>query len=163
GGATAQQAPSLKPTTAVPAAASTQATPITPDAGADRLTKADADAWLDGFMPYALRNGDVAGAVVVIVKDGQILTQRGFGYAGVEDRAKNISFFNAKFAPSLSDYVKTSLPARIFDPGTTPAYSNYATTLAAYIVQRVSKTPFDTYVEQHVFTPLGMTRSTFRQ
>ena len=45
------------------------------------LTQPDADAWLDGFMPFTLESNDIAGAVVVIVKDGQVLTQRGFGYA----------------------------------------------------------------------------------
>ncbi len=45
------------------------------------LTQSDADAWLDGFMPFTLESNDIAGAVVVIVKDGQVLTQRGFGYA----------------------------------------------------------------------------------
>jgi CubicO group peptidase (beta-lactamase class C family) len=52
------------------------------------LTKADADAWLDGFMPYTLASNDIAGAVVVIVKDGQVLTQRGFGYADREARQR---------------------------------------------------------------------------
>ena len=37
-------------------------------------------------MPYALHTGDIAGAVVVVVKDGQILTARGFGYSDVEKR-----------------------------------------------------------------------------
>ena len=50
------------------------------------LTKADVDAWLDGFIPYALSVGDVAGAVVVVVKDGQFLTERGFGLADVKNR-----------------------------------------------------------------------------
>jgi CubicO group peptidase (beta-lactamase class C family) len=45
------------------------------------LTKSDADAWLDGFMLNTLASNDIAGAVIVIVKDGQVLTQRGFGYA----------------------------------------------------------------------------------
>lgn len=52
---------------------------------------------------------------------------------------------------------------RIFAPGTTPAYSNYATGLAGYIVERVSGLPFDDYVEQRIFAPLGMNHSTFRQ
>jgi hypothetical protein len=55
------------------------------------------------------------------------------------------------------------LPHQIFPPGTIPAYSNYATTVAAYIVQRVSGQPFDDYVEQHIFQPLNMTHATFRQ
>ncbi len=60
-------------------------------------------------------------------------------------------------------YLKEHLPARIFPPGTTPAYSNYATTIAGYIVQRVSGQPFEDYIEQHILKPLNMNHSTFRQ
>jgi CubicO group peptidase (beta-lactamase class C family) len=59
--------------------------PITP-ATTPALTKAELDGWLDGFMPYALASGDVAGAVVVVVKDGQVLTQRGYGFADIKAR-----------------------------------------------------------------------------
>lgn len=52
------------------------------------LTRADAEAWLEGFLPYALAQGDIAGAAVVIVKDGELLTARGYGYA---DRAAGIA------------------------------------------------------------------------
>ena len=51
------------------------------------LTAADVNAWLDGYLPYALKTGDIAGAVVVVVKDGAVLTERGFGFADVEKRA----------------------------------------------------------------------------
>src|SRR3546814_5018543 len=61
------------------------------------------------------------------------------------------------------DFAKKALPARVFAPGTTPAYSNYATALAGYIVQRVSGEPFDDYIDRHIFTPLGMKYATFRQ
>jgi CubicO group peptidase (beta-lactamase class C family) len=54
------------------------------------LTKPDVDAWLDGFMPYALERGRAAGAVVVVVKDGKPLTERGFGFADVAKRARSI-------------------------------------------------------------------------
>ncbi|MBA3786324.1 MAG: serine hydrolase [Acidobacteria bacterium] len=82
--------------------------------------------------------------------------------AGFEEQLKD--FFAAdKTNPNLGEYVKTHLPKRIFPSGTTPAYSNYATTLAGYIVERVSGQPFTEYVEQHIFKPLGMTRSTFVQ
>lgn len=50
------------------------------------LDKADLDAWLDGHVPYALAASDIAGAVVVVVKDGQVLTERGYGYADVQSR-----------------------------------------------------------------------------
>jgi CubicO group peptidase (beta-lactamase class C family) len=55
---------------------------------AHELTQQDADAWLDGFLPSAIKQADIAGAVVVIVKDGQVLTQRGYGYADVATRRR---------------------------------------------------------------------------
>src|SRR4051812_17464238 len=54
--------------------------------GAVPLTKADVDVWLEGYLPYALRTADIPGVVVTVVKDGQLLTARGFGYADVEKR-----------------------------------------------------------------------------
>jgi hypothetical protein len=63
----------------------------------------------------------------------------------------------------LGDYMKSHLPARIFPPHTTPAYSNYGAAMAGYIVQQVSGERFDDYVENHIFKPLGMAHSTFRQ
>lgn len=48
------------------------------------LDAADVDAWLDGYMPSAMATGDIPGGVVVVVKDGRILTERGFGFADVE-------------------------------------------------------------------------------
>ncbi|WP_439632731.1 serine hydrolase domain-containing protein [Glycocaulis sp.] len=50
------------------------------------IDRADLEAWLDGFMPYALAQGDIAGAIVTVVADGEILLSRGFGYADVETR-----------------------------------------------------------------------------
>ncbi|WP_341631020.1 serine hydrolase domain-containing protein [Sphingomonas agri] len=52
--------------------------------GRHDLTKADVDAWLDGYIPYALKAGAIPGAVVVVVKDGQPLTMRGFGYSDLK-------------------------------------------------------------------------------
>tara|TARA_R110000782_G_scaffold258620_9_gene348660 strand:+ start:5153 stop:7126 length:1974 start_codon:yes stop_codon:yes gene_type:complete len=217
-----ENGPSSAPPTAPSTAANTQA-----------LTKADVDAWLDGLMPYALSRGAVAGGVVVVVKDGQVLTQRGYGYSDVEKRTpvdpentlfrpgsvsklftwtavmqlvqegkldldadvntyldfeipayqgkpvtlRNIMTHTSGFEESIrkliSDETKTPapldtvlkrwVPNRIFAPGTTPAYSNYATGVAGYIVERVSGMPFDDYIDQRILMPLGMTHSTFRQ
>ena len=52
---------------------------------------------------------------------------------------------------------------RVRPPGELTAYSNYEYALAGYIVEQVSGIPFDQYVEQHLFQPLGMRSSTFRQ
>ena len=63
----------------------------------------------------------------------------------------------------LGEYLKAHIPARIFPPGKMPAYSNYGCALAGYIVERVSGEPYETYIDRHIFQPLGMERSTFRQ
>ena len=233
--ALAQQSPSLLPPAATreqPVAAPALPTVPRPPAS-PQLTPADVEAWLDGYMPYAIRTGDIAGAVVVVVKDGQVLTQRGYGYAdvalrtpvdpqrtlfrpgsvsklvtwtavmqlveqgkldldgdvnayldfkippregkpvtlrnimthtpGFEDVGKHIMFHDAAYLAPLGEYLKAWVPARIFAPGTTPAYSNYATALAGYIVERVSGQGFDDYVESRILAPLGMDHTSFRQ
>lgn len=64
---------------------------------------------------------------------------------------------------SLRDYLEQHMPKRLFAPGTVPAYSSYGTTLAAYIVERVSGDAFVAYIEKHIFAPLGMRHSSFEQ
>ena len=232
--ATLAQGPvKLAPPSAEKAPAPATAPALPAAAGGHALDKADVDAWLDGFMPYAMARGDIAGAVVVVVKDGQLLTQKGYGFSDVEKR-KPVSPETTLFRPGsvsklftwtavmqlveqgkidldkdvndyldfkipprngqpitmrhimthtagfeetvrhlihdnpdkvvpLDRYVKDSLPDRVFDAGSTPAYSNYATALAGYIVQRRSGMSFDDYVERHIFQPLNMRYASFRQ
>lgn len=201
--------------------------------GRHELTAGDVDPWLDGYMPYALHSADIAGAVVMVVRNGQIIASRGYGYAdigkrqpvnpaltlfrpgsvsklvtwtavmqqvqagkinldqdintyldfripprngkpitmrqimthtaGFEEAAKDLITYNPKDVQPIGRYLKRWTPRRIFDPGTTPAYSNWATTLAGYVVERVSGEPFDTYVERHIFAPLDMRTASFRQ
>ena len=81
--------------------------------------------------------------------------------AGFEEQIKDL--FGGEQSPNLGDYVKNHIPNRIFPPGKVPAYSNYATALAGYIVERVSGQNYDDYIEQHIFQPLQMNSSSFRQ
>jgi CubicO group peptidase (beta-lactamase class C family) len=76
----AQPGPTLLPNAP---AAKTTASAQAASKGAAPLTRADVEAWLDGYMPYALQRGDVPGAVVVVVKGGQVLLEKGYGYADV--------------------------------------------------------------------------------
>ena len=52
-----------------------------PPSGEHQLTAEDVNAWLDGKLPDALKNGDIPGAVVTVVKDGQVVTTRGYGWS----------------------------------------------------------------------------------
>jgi CubicO group peptidase (beta-lactamase class C family) len=215
-------------------------TPEAPTAGESRvteppheLTAADVHAFLDGFVPMQLEREDIAGAVVLVVKDGTILFAKGYGYSDVEKKTpvtvdatmfrpgsvsklftwtavmqlveqgkldldrdineyldfkiptkfgkpitlRNIMTHTPGFeeqikdliteeaAPSatLRQHLVTHIPERIFPPGTTPAYSNYGASLAGYVVERVSGRPFNDYVAENIFKPLGMSHSTFAQ
>lgn len=224
----------VPPVKRAPTPAAAASPPLPGPEQARPLVAAELEAWLDGFMPYALESGDVAGAVVVVVKDGQILLQKGYGYADVEKRtpvdpARTLfrpgstsklftwtavmqqvergkidldadinTYLDFKMPPgpagrpitmrdvmthtagfeeavkgligddpaklqTLEQTVKAWTPTRIYPAGSTQAYSNYATALAGYVVQRVSGLDFDTYVERNLFGPLGMTYATFRQ
>ena len=81
---------------------------------------------------------------------------------GFEEQVKDLFSYNP-VSPNLGEYLKTHIPGRIYPPGTVPAYSNYATALAGYIVERVSGRQFEDYVEENIFKPLNMTHSTFKQ
>jgi CubicO group peptidase (beta-lactamase class C family) len=200
--------------------------------GAHEMTAADVEAFLDGLVPLQIKQADIAGATISVVKDGKLLFAKGYGYADVE-KQKPVSAQDTLFRPgsisklftwtaimqlyeqgkldldrdvneyldykipdafgkpitlknilthtpgfeeqvkdlfrtdatklNLGEYLKTHIPARIYPPGTVPAYSNYATAVAGYIVERVSGRPFDQYVAENILKPLNMTRSTFTQ
>jgi len=58
--------------------------PATPEpTGVHDLTKADLEAFLDALLPAQLQSRDMAGAVVAVVKDGQVLLAKGYGDADV--------------------------------------------------------------------------------
>ncbi len=65
--------------------------------------------------------------------------------------------------PDLETYLQENLPQQIYSPGTTPAYSNYGSVLAAFTVEQISGIDFYDYVEQNILEPLEMHQTTFRQ
>ncbi len=64
---------------------------------------------------------------------------------------------------SLGHYLTEHLPPRFEEPGRVIAYNDYCTSLAGYVIEKVSGKSFHAYVQQSVFEPLGMTVSTFDQ
>jgi CubicO group peptidase (beta-lactamase class C family) len=197
------------------------------------LERADLEAFFDGVLPLQMERSDIAGASVLVMKNGNVLLQKGYGYAdlktkkpvdpattifrlasisklftwisvmqleeqgkldldadvnkyldfqirpafdkpitlrnlmthtgGFEETVDDVILIDPKMAVSLRDFLIRNQPKRIFPPGQIPAYSNYGVGLASYIVQRVSGEPFEQYVQEHIFTPLGMTHSSFHQ
>jgi len=83
--------------------------------------------------------------------------------AGFEETLKDLFVGDAEHMHTLEQYLKHHTPERIYPPGVVTAYSNYATALAGYIVQRVSGKPFNQYVQDNIYTPLEMKKTTFVQ
>ncbi len=82
---------------------------------------------------------------------------------GFEDLGVGMWARTTKDLMPLGKFLGTHIPARIRPPGVITSYSNYGTALAGHIVELVSGTPFEDYVEQNIFKPLGMQHSTFRE
>ena len=83
--------------------------------------------------------------------------------SGFEESVSELFLQKANQQYPIGQYLQKHMPKRIFPPGKVVAYSNYATTLAGYIVQRVSGEEFTAYVANHIFKPLKMDNSTFVQ
>ena len=61
----------------------------------------------------------------------------------------------------LGEYLAKRMPPQVMPPGDLISYSNNGLALAGYIVERASGRPFKEYMQEQIFTPLGMTRSGF--
>jgi CubicO group peptidase (beta-lactamase class C family) len=81
--------------------------------------------------------------------------------AGFDDRfLRSGRPFGAPLPP-LGDYLAARMPRRVMPPGRVVSYSNHGIALVGHLVERASGLAFPDYAEQHVFAPLGMTRSRF--
>jgi CubicO group peptidase (beta-lactamase class C family) len=83
--------------------------------------------------------------------------------AGFEEVIQGVEPFDEAKMLSLQQDLARFRPARVRRPGVLSVYSNYGAQLAGAIVAHVSGSDFETYIEQHVFGPLGMEHSTFRE
>jgi CubicO group peptidase (beta-lactamase class C family) len=93
----------------VPPAQPAQATPVTPasqDTSTHALTNEDLSTFFDGLVPFAIQRGDIAGGVIVVVKDGNVLFSRGYGYADLKTR-QSISPETTLFRPGSTSKLFT--------------------------------------------------------
>jgi CubicO group peptidase (beta-lactamase class C family) len=83
--------------------------------------------------------------------------------AGFEDRWVGTHTLDPdEFAP-LGEHLKGSIPKRVLEPGSVHSYSNFSFALAGLLIEEITGMPFAQYVEENLFQPLGMSRSTFAQ
>lgn len=82
---------------------------------------------------------------------------------GFEEDGRDLFTEDSAHMVPMKEWLPAHMPARVRVPGTFSSYSNYATAVAGYIVERVSGLSFDDYIEQRILTPLGMTQTTTRQ
>ena len=82
---------------------------------------------------------------------------------GLEDDPRDLFTEDSSHITPMGKWLPAHMPKRVRPPGTYAAYSNWATAMAGYIVERVSGMPFDTYVDKNILEPLGMTQTTSRQ
>ncbi|MBI4559261.1 MAG: beta-lactamase family protein, partial [Candidatus Hydrogenedentes bacterium] len=88
---------------------------------------------------------------------GNLLTHTaGFDESAIGRRARSA----ADLEP-LGAYLAHSIPPQVFPAGTVLNYSNHGMALAGYLVEEASGVPFEKYMDENVFKPLGMTRSSF--
>ena len=80
--------------------------------------------------------------------------------AGFEDLYFESFSWDVDGLMPIGEWLATHIPARVFPPGEVAAYSNYGAMLAGYIVTRVSGQPYEQYIQDHIFDPLGMANST---
>ena len=59
----------------------------------------------------------------------------------------------------LADAILITHPYQYYKPGTASAYSNYATTLAAYVVECISGQEFFQYQKENIFDRIGMNQT----
>lgn len=193
---------------------------------------AEIEAFFDAAVPAGLAKYNIPGAVVSVVKDGELVFSKGYGYsdianntepdpettlfhigsitklftwtcvmqlvedgridldedvntyltdfsipdtwpgqpvtmrhlmthsAGFEEEEVHFAVASADELYSFRTYCAENIPARVYPPGTVTSYSNYGTTLAGVAIEDVTGTPYEQYLDEHIFSPLGMEHTT---
>ncbi len=81
--------------------------------------------------------------------------------AGFDDFYINKSARNKEERGTLAENITSMLPEQWIHSGEISTYSNYGVALLGYVLEKAGGKPFHKVVEERVFLPLGMNRSTF--
>jgi CubicO group peptidase (beta-lactamase class C family) len=83
--------------------------------------------------------------------------------AGFGDYAFDTIVFSPNQTVTLKDALIRDTPEQYYKVGTASAYSNYATALAGFVVECISKEPFADYEQNYIFNTLSMSSTTAQQ
>jgi CubicO group peptidase (beta-lactamase class C family) len=205
------------------------------DVNSNLLKPVEISHFFDEAVPAQISSYNIPGAVVVVVRDGDIIFAKGYGYSDIEDGeavSPNETVFRIGSVSKLfvwtamlqleeegkldfdedinrylegivipdtypgnsvtlrhlfshsagfeerrigllardesglippEQYLSENMPERVYPPGEISSYSNYGAALAGKVVCDVSGMPFEEYARIHIFEPLGMNNSSFRQ
>ncbi|MFQ5641535.1 MAG: serine hydrolase domain-containing protein, partial [bacterium] len=61
----------------------------------------------------------------------------------------------------LGDYLKEHMPRLVSNPGEFVSYSNYGISLAGFLIEEITKTPYDLYIKKNILEPLAMSHTGF--
>ncbi|HEU0013204.1 MAG TPA: serine hydrolase domain-containing protein [Longimicrobium sp.] len=114
----------------------------------------DLDAPVERYVGRGMLRGRYARQVRV----RHLLTHTG----GLDVRLTGTAAATADGMLPLAEYLRRDLPPVIHRPGRVTRYSNHGYALLGLVVERASGMPFERYMRDHVFRPVGMTSSGYR-
>jgi hypothetical protein len=82
---------------------------------------------------------------------------------GFEDRVVGLFSRDEERLVPVGEVLAGQNPARLRPPGDLPSYSNHGTVMAALIVETVAGQPWQEFLQERIFGPLGMESTTFAQ
>lgn len=114
--------------------------------------KLDLDADISTYLPSGFVNK---------LNLNQAITMRDImnHSAGFGDYAFNTIVFSPDELVSLEEAILRDQPEQYYEVGTASAYSNYATSLAGYMVQTISNQSYADYEQEHIFNALSMNQT----
>jgi CubicO group peptidase (beta-lactamase class C family) len=192
------------------------------------------EAFLDAFFSEQMKKLHVPGAAFVLVKDGEIFFEKGYGYShlekkepvipdgtifrmgslsklftasavmqlyergklnlnddvnkylkhfkleekypepvtvfnllthtsGLEQRGIGTAVRNESELVPLGEYLASGVLCQVMPPGEVIIYSSPGFALAGYLVEQISGVAFAKYIDENIFQPLNMSRSSFKQ
>ena len=80
--------------------------------------------------------------------------------SGFENRLRESAVSDASELMPAREWILSNMHARVRPPGEAAGYSNFNAILAGYIVARVSGKPYERYIQDNIFNPLGMVHAT---